>query len=448
MIKYDLIVIGTGSGGSTAAYKCRKAGLTVAVIDKMPYGGTCALRGCDPKKVLVGATEVIDRIGRMKGLGINEGSLVDWKELMRFKDTFTESVPENREEGYISAGIDTYHGVASFINENKILVNDVKISFNYLLLAVGAKPVPLNLEGEEFVFYSDDFLQLDDLPKRIVFIGGGFISFEFAHIAALSGSEVHIIHRSETPLKHFDQELVKLLIKRSEELGITIHLNTAPISIEKINNHYLIQIKKHGENRTIECDGVFHGAGRIPNVDDLNLDKGKVTTNKKGIVVNEFLQSISNANVYATGDGAASDGLSLTPVAGKESAAAAENILNGNNKKIDYSVMPSVVFTQPKLAMVGLTEERALDEGYDITVKRVDTKNWYTYKRTNEPYAMTKTIIDKKTEKLLGVHIIGNNADDLINYFALIMKFDLPYKEVKNMIFAYPTSASDLLYLL
>ncbi len=448
MKNYDLVVIGTGAGGTAAAFKCRNAGLTVAVIDKKDYGGTCALRGCDPKKVLVGATEIIDRIERMKGLGIEGESKINWKDLINFKRTFTENVPKNREKGYHSAGIDTYHGVASFINENEILVNDTKIAFKHIILAVGAKPMPLNIKGEEHIYISDDFLELDILPKKIVFIGGGFISFELAHIAALSGSEVHILQRSDSPLKMFDQELVTLLMKRSEELGIKIHLNNKPTEIEKINDKYLIYAQENDQDFKIECDRVFHGAGRVPDVDDLDLEKGNVTKNRHGIEVNEFLQSVSNSKVYAAGDASGSKGLPLTPIAGKESGAVATNILKGNQKKVDYSVMPSVLFTHPKLATIGLTEEKAVEKGYEVSANQIDTKDWYTYKRTNEAYAMTKTVVDKKTGKLLGVNILGSNADELINYFALIMKFDLAYDEVKDVLFAYPTSASDLGYFL
>ncbi len=448
MKNYDLVVIGTGVGGTAAAFKCRSAGLTVAVIDKREFGGTCALRGCDPKKVLVGATEIIDRINRMKGLGIEGESKINWEDLMKFKRTFTEDVPKNREDGYLSAGIDTYHGVASFINENEILINDEKLTFKHIILAPGAKPMPMGLKGEEQLYISDDFLELDVLPKKIVFLGGGFISFELAHIAALSGSEVHILQRSDSPLKMFDQELVALLLKRSEELGIKIHLNNKPTEIEKINDRYIIHGQENDKDFTIECDRVFHGAGRVPDLDDLDLEKGNITINRHGIEVNEFLQSVSNGKVYAAGDAAASRGLPLTPVGAKESGAVATNILKGNQKQVDYSVMPSILFTQPKLAIVGLTEEKAIEKGLEVTINRNDTKDWYTYKRTNEAYAMTKTILDKKTGKLLGVSILGSNADELINYFALIMKFDLSYREVKDVLFAYPASASDLEYLI
>ncbi|HCX64779.1 MAG TPA: NAD(P)/FAD-dependent oxidoreductase [Eubacteriaceae bacterium] len=448
MKKYDLVVVGTGTGGSAPAYAARKAGLSVAIIDKREYGGTCALRGCDPKKVLVGAAEIMDRIQKMKGLGIKQGSSIQWEDLMDFKRTFTKGVSENREEGYRSAGIDTYHGVASFQSENEILVGDALISFEQILLATGAKPRPLNLQGEEYIDTSDDFLELDHLPKKLVFIGGGFISFEFAHIAAFGGSEVHILQRSEKPLKKFDSDLVSLLVKRSRELGIQVHLNTKPTRIEKMDGKYKVFADQKGESVVFECDRVFHGAGRIPDTDDLNLEAGGVREQKKGIAVNEFLQSISNERVYAAGDSAASMGLPLTPVGGKESAEVIENILKGNHRQVDYSVMPSVVFTQPKLAKLGLTEEEALDQGIEIDGNKMDLKDWYTYKRTNEPYAMIKTVTEKKTGKLIGVHLLGSNADELINYFALIMKFDLPYEEVKKTIFAYPATASDLEYLL
>ena len=295
---------------------------------------------------------------------------------------------------------------------------------------------------------SDNFLELDHLPKRLVFIGGGFISFEFAHISALAGSKVHILHRNETPIKSFDLELGSQLVKRSEELGITLQLNTEPTEIMKIEDRYIVHAVENGKNIETECDGVFHGAGRIPDVDELNLEKGRVTRDIRGITVNQFLQSVSNEKVYSAGDSAASKGLPFTSVGMRESPVVAENILKGNVRQLDYSFVPSIVFTQPKLAMIGLTEVKAIEKGYEIEGKRFDTPNWYTYRRTHEVCAMTKTIMDKKTGKLIGVHILGSNADELINYFALIMKFDLPYDKVKNMMFAYPTSASDLEYFL
>jgi glutathione reductase (NADPH) len=205
---FDLVVIGTGVAASTVAWKCHSAGWKIAVIDSRPFGGTCALRGCDPKKVLVGAAEVIDWNHRMGDKGINNTKDVHikWPELMRFKQSFTEPVPKAREDQFSNAGIDAFHGHARFTDATTIKVteeggNDHVLNAKRILVATGAKPAKLNIPGEEHVTISDQFLELDYLPERIVFIGGGYISFEFAHIAARAGAKkITILHRSNKPL--------------------------------------------------------------------------------------------------------------------------------------------------------------------------------------------------------------------------------------------------------
>lgn len=448
MKKYDLVVIGTGVAGASVAHKCRQAGWSVAIVDKRPFGGTCASRGCDAKKVLASAAKVIDHLWRMEGKGLTQGSSINWKELIDFKRTFTDPVPQKREESFKKAGIDGYHGIASFVSENEIKVNDEILEGKHFLIATGAKAVSLGIEGEELAYISDDFLEMDFLPDTIVFIGGGYISFEFAHIAARAGAKVHIIHNGADPLKNFDQELVELLLQRSKEVGIEVHLNTQVESIAKNDSNYIVKGKKEGKPTKWECGRVIKAAGRVPDIEELALEKAKVRADKKGIIVNEFLQSTTNPLVYAAGDVSATKGLPLTPVASLEAGVVAENLLKGNHKKPDYSVIASVVFSEPKLALIGLTEDRAQKEGYEIVVNKFETSSWYTYRHTNEKYALVKTVIDKHNNRLLGAHVLGSNADELINYFAIIMKFSLPFEEVKKVMFAYPTSASDLSYLL
>ncbi len=445
---YDLVVIGTGSGASTAAYTCRKEGLSVAIIDERPYGGTCALRGCDPKKVLVGVAQIMDEINRMSGYGMESGSKLNWTDLMAFKKTFTEPVPENREKGFEEEGIDCFHGTASFVGDDEIKIGEEHLRFKNLLIASGAIPRPLSIKGEEHVLLSDDFLELEALPKDIVFIGGGFISFEFAHIASRAGSNVHILHRNQKPLKNFDAELVGALVESSRAQGIQIHLDTNPKSIERKGNRYVIYMDNDSTIKELECDLIIHGAGRIPNLKGMDLEKGHVSFNHQGVTVDAFLKSTSNPRVYAAGDVSSSPGLPLTPVAGMESRIVAHNILHDDKKRPEYDVMPSIIFSIPPLAMIGLTQEEANEEKIEIAIKLYETTDWYTYRRTREKVAMVKTITSKKTGELLGVHILGENAAELINYFALIMKFNLPIEKLKDMIFAYPTSASDLKYLL
>src|SRR5258707_4016982 len=196
MRKFDVVVIGTGSAASAVASRCRSAGWQVAVIDSRPFGGTCALRGCDPKKVLVGAAEALDWVRRMKGKGIQVEKLqIDWQELIRFKRSFTEPVPKNREEGFAKAGIATFHGPARFVGPSSVQVNDDVLEGRHVVIAAGQKPADLKIPGTEHLTTSDRFLELDELPQRILFIGGGDIAFEFAHVAVRAGAKGTIVPR-------------------------------------------------------------------------------------------------------------------------------------------------------------------------------------------------------------------------------------------------------------
>ncbi|GAA3720707.1 NAD(P)/FAD-dependent oxidoreductase [Salinicoccus jeotgali] len=441
---FDLVVVGTGPAASSTAMKCREAGWEVAMIDSRPYGGTCPLRGCDPKKVLVGAAEMIDGVERMSSKGVVPGATINWSELMAFKRTFTEPVPDGTVKKLHKAGIHTFHGRASFADEETIQVGEDQLTGKHILIASGAKPVELPIEGIEHLTYSDEFLELDALPEKIIFVGGGYISFEFAHIAARAGAEVHIIQRGAQPLKNFDPELVDLLVKSSEENGIQIHLDTEVKSIEKTGAAFTVEGIKEDESFKLDGDLVVHGAGRVPEIDDLNLEKGNVDWEKKGVSVNEYLQSVSNPRVYAAGDAAATKGLPLTPVASMEAQVVTANLLGGNQRTPNYDVMPSVVFSLPKLSAVGLSEEAAREQGYNVRVNKIDTSEWYTYKRTNERYAMVKIIIDEDSDQVLGAHLLSREADELINHFATAIQFKLKTEDLKQMTYAYPTAASDL----
>ena len=445
--QYDLIVLGTGTAGSTVAEKCKAAGWTVAIIDDRPFGGTCSQRGCDPKKVLVSAGELIDWNERMDGLGIDGEPTINCSDLMALKRTFTASIPDDTEEKYKELGIDSFHGRAYFESEKDIRVGENRLTGKHILIATGARPMEMGMEGEAYLATSDEFMELEDLPKRIVFVGGGFISFEFAHLAARAGAEVHILHRSKNPLKQFDQDLVKFLLKRSEEIGIQVHLDVDVKSIQKNGETFTVTGEKNSVEQQWKTDYVVHGAGRAPSL-DINLEAGNVERDKKGVSVNEYMQSISNPHVYAAGDVASTKGPPLTPVASAESYVVAQNLIHGNTQKIDHPIVPSVVFTVPKLASVGMSEQEAKESGLDIEVKFEEVTDWFTYRHTNEAYAAYKVIIDKKNNLIIGAHFLSGEADELVNNFAIAIRFKLPISELKQMNFAYPTVASDMAYMI
>jgi glutathione reductase (NADPH) len=474
---FDVIIIGTGVAASTVAYECISKNWKVAIIDSRPFGGTCAIRGCDPKKVLVGATEVIDWNNRMEDTGVvavtdsKKEVHIDWQKLMCFKRSFTEPVPKNREENFSKAGIATFHGRAHFVDRTTVKVdatiqqqqeeeerdNNHILSGRYLVIATGAKPVDLNIPGVDYITTSDQFLDLDNLPKQIVFIGGGYISFEFAHIAARAGAKkVTILHRGMTPLGHFDPDLVDRLVQASHDLGIDIQLNTEVEKVEKISSSGALVVSAYlrGENHNsikIQTEMVVHGAGRVPEIDDLNLEAAGIEyDSRKGIKVNEYLQSVSNPAVYAAGDAAGSGSPQLTPIATYEGQIVADNLLKGNHIKTNFKGVPSVVFTIPPLASVGLQEQAAREQGIHIKTNYVkDTSSWYSSRRIGEKYSGFKVLVEEgESSRILGAHILGQNAEEIINIFAIAIQLGISADKLKEAIFSYPTNTSNISYML
>lgn len=446
--KFDLIAIGTGSAASTVASRCRSAGWEVAIIDSRPFGGTCALRGCDPKKVLVGAAEVIDWVRRMEKKGVvSKGVKIHWPALMSFKRSFVASVPKRREESFAKAGIATFHGRASFIDRTSVQVGKDRLVGKHVLIATGAHPAKLNIPGEEHLITSDQFLELKKLPPRIIFVGGGYISFEFAHVAARAGSKATILHRGVRPLVGFDPDLVATLVRASEAIGIRVQLSTAVEAVEKKSSRFVVHAAREGKKLRLETDLVVHGAGRVPEIEDLDLDKAGIDYSRKGILVNEYLQSVSNPDVYAAGDAAATDGLPLTPVASMEGRAVASNLLNGNHQKPNYAGVPSVVFTVPPLASVGLQEASARAQGLKFKVNQGDTSGWYSSRRVGMKYSGYKVLIEEDSNRILGAHLLGPHAEESINLFALAMRSGLTADQLKEMRYTYPSHSDDISYM-
>ena len=446
--EFDLVAIGTGSAASSAASRCRAAGWRVAVVDSRPFGGTCALRGCDPKKVFVGAAEAADQARRMKGHGLAAEALrIEWGALQEFKRSFTDPVPAAHEEGFAKKGIDTFHGSARFVSEDSMLVGGETLRARHFLIAVGAQPARLGIPGEELLSTSDDFLELETLPERIVFVGGGYVSFEFAHVAARAGAAATILHRSRRPLGGFDPDLVEVLVEETRACGAAVELETEVRGIRRSGEGFLVTARRGDREETFEADLVVHGAGRVPAVEDLDLEKAGIVHEKGRLRLNEFLQSVSNPRVYAAGD-AAGMGLPLTPVASHDGKVAAENILEGNRRTPDYRGVPSVAFTIPPLATVGLGESAAREKGLRFRVNHQDTSSWYSTQRTGARRSAFKVLVEEGSERVLGAHLFGPGADELVNLFALAIRAGMTTAQLRDATFAYPSHASDLGYML
>ncbi len=443
---FEALVIGAGPAGGAAALALREAGRSVALVESRGFGGTCPLRGCNPKKVLLGPAEARSLAAHLAGKGIKAPPQVDWPRLAAFKQTFVEGKPEEIEAAYAKQGITTLHGQARFLDREHVAVGETIIRAAHVVLACGLKPRPLEFPGAEHVVISDAFLDLTALPRRIAFIGGGFISFEFAHAAAAAGAETVIIHRSRRALKGFDPELVEVLIKASRAAGIEVRLETPVAAVEKTGEGFAVLCGQGGRER-IEADLVVHGAGRVADVDALNLKAAGVAVSAKGIIVSPYLQSTTNPRVYAVGDAAATP-FALTPTGDMEGRVAAINILGGNVEEVDHGGVPRVVFSVPPLCAVGVLEEDLKAE--DVPYRKVerDLADSFPWQRLGEDHARAKVLLDEESGRVLGAHMVGHMAEELANLFALVVRLGLSAEQVGRVVWAYPTCGYYLKYLL
>ncbi len=438
---YHTIIIGSG----TSAYYCASgllaAGQKLAIVDGRPFGGTCALRGCQPKKYLVANAEAVASGKHLLGKGLRSAPETDWAALQSLKNEFLDGLSEESQQSWVDKGVTTYRQQARLSGEQEVTLQDgTVLTADRIVLATGSVSRPLAIPGSELAGSSDDFLDLAELPKRIVFIGGGYISFEFAHVAAQAGAEVTILHRSAQVLKGFEPDMVAVIVASSREAGIRIEVDTEPTQIVKEESGLVIETE--GGQR-FETDFIVSAAGRVPNLSILEGGEGQVDHSGRGVEVNDYYQSVSNPAVYAIGD-CASKGPMLATVGDEQGKIAARNILEGNTTVADLSCLATAVFTIPTMGSVGLTEEQAKAAGHDFRVNQGETTGWPSSKRIGEKFGAYKVLVDNQSDLILGAHLVRHNAGEVVNTFALAMAHQIPAKTLANFLWAYPTNTSDL----
>ncbi len=451
MNAYDVVIVGSGTSGQTAAFDLNEKGVKVAVVEKSDRpGGTCALSGCQPKKWFYEAAEAIAKARHLEGKGIVTAPEGNWAQVLEQKRRFTSRIPEGTIKNLNEAGIDFVAGTASFVDDETLSVNGKRIQAKFFVLATGAKPMQLPIAGIEHVITSDDFLELNMLPTSILFIGGGFISFEFAHFAARMGSTNQrsvILEVSDRPLGAFDAEMVELLVEASQTEGIDIR---SSIEIEAIEKHAKRFSVRTAQGDSFETDLVVHGAGRAPDLDTLELDAAGVEYSNRGITVDQTLRT-SNRRIFAVGDCAAT--IQLARVADKEAHVAAENILaeldRGRKATMDYRAVPAILFTYPQFAMVGQTEAALKQDGQTYQKSFAKNLNWPTYQRVGLKDAAYKILTDANNQ-ILGAHILSDHAAGLINTIKQAMSNETTVDELyqQTIVSPYPTRESDLSYML
>ena len=434
--KYQVIVLGAGPAGGASAAACARSGLKTALIEDYGFGGTCPLRGCNPKKIMTQTGDIIAWAAALEGKGIDKAPGIDWGKMARFRDGFVSGKKEKIRSAYEDLGIDTYLGRATFLDENQIQVGKDILEAKFFVLATGIKPARLGVPGEELISHSDDFLALTSLPDRICFIGGGFISFEFASLALRAGARVSMVHRGSRVLKQFDPDLSKALMQALVEEGLDLHLDSPLQSVSRKGSVLLV---KAGQGRVnITADIVVHGAGRIPDVEGLNLDRANIDVSSKGIKVDRFMQCPGNPKFFAAGD-VTDTSYALTPTGDLEGRVAAANIINPRSQACDYKGVPRVVYTSPPLCAVGLLEEEARSMGLTLQIIHEDMSGWFSWSGAGQKHAQCKILIDQNREVIIGAHMLGLGADEMANLFAMAVSLELSVKEMKKVLLAYPT---------
>ena len=314
MKTYDLVIIGSGTAAQVASARVRAAGWSVALVDHRPFGGTCALRGCDPKKMLISGAEAIDAETRMHGHGVTGEARIDWRDLMMFKRSFTDAVPRNRERDFAENGIDAFHGVARFTGRDAIVTEGREFNARYILIAAGRWISP----AKSMLSPATCFLSLIGYPRASCWLAAAATSPPNSRTSQLGPASMsQWLQRAERMLPAFDPDLVGWLMEKFGELGIDVRTRTTVQRIEKTVGGFIVHASTDGQEQEVAADLVVHAAGREPDLAALDLAAGGVATENGRVKLNEFLQSVSNPKVYAAGD-AASSGPPLTPVSGHD----------------------------------------------------------------------------------------------------------------------------------
>jgi glutathione reductase (NADPH) len=445
MESYDVLVLGSGPAGSKIAAGCARAGLAVALCDD-PIGGTCSLRGCNPKKVLVAQAELVERVRRLQGRGlVAEAPGLHWPELVRFMREFTAPVSEATEKALTDRGVAVHHGHARFTAPREVAVGGRTLAATHVVIATGAEPVPLPFPGAELLATSTDVFDRDHLPERVVFVGAGYVSLELARVAAAAGAEVAVLEMAERILPAFDPDLTARLADLTRDLGIDLRTGATVVGVHAEEPGFRVEIEGDDIGKEAIATGlVVHGAGRRPALAGLDLERAGVAHEPAGVTVDDDRRSTSNPAVFAVGDAAASGLWPLTPAAEHDARIVIDQLTSGHSARPVSPALPSVAFTAPPIARVGLLESEARSRGLACDVRAGDMSRWNSVRKSGGAGGAYKILVDPGTDRILGAHLLGPGAEETINIFALAMQERVTASTLRTMPLAFPTHASDV----
>lgn len=440
---HDLFVIGAGSGGVRAARIAAGHGANVAVAEEFRVGGTCVIRGCVPKKLLVyGAHFAEDLVDAQRFGWQITGKAFDWTTL---RDNVLGEV--DRLNGIYQTTLDsnkvtTIHGRATLTGPNTVEVDGKPITAKHILIATGARPFVPDIPGADLGITSNEVFHLPALPKRIVIAGGGYIANEFAGIFHELGVEVTLINRSETILRGWEPALADRLLTISIAKGIAFKLNCTLERLEKTADGITVHF---GDGRTIDTDAFLWAVGRRPNIEGLGLEAAGVTPGDNGAIAVSADSQTNISHIYAVGD--VTDRIQLTPIAIREGHAVADRLFGSRDWQVDYSCVPSAVFSNPPLGSVGMSEAQAKNTYGTVKIYTSDFRPMRNVLAGRNERALYKLVVDAATDKVVGAHMIGPDAPEILQAVAICIKAGLTKAQFDDTVALHPTMSEELVLM-
>ena len=441
---FDLFVIGAGSGGVRAARMAAAMGVRVAIAEDRYLGGTCVNVGCVPKKLYVYASHYADDFSEARGFGWQGATpAFNWATLRENKSQEIKRLNGIYRNMLVNSGCTLIDGRARIVDAHTVAVGDTRYRVERILVATGGWPFVPDIDGHEHITTSNEVFDLDSFPQRVVVVGGGYIAVEFAGIFAGLGAKTHQIYRGELFLRGFDQEVREFVSQEMRKKEVDLRFNTDVQRIDKAADGSLLVQLKSGERLAADC--VLYATGRVPNVTNLGLENVSVRQRSNGaIIVNDQLQT-DEPSVYALGD--VTDRVQLTPVALAEGMTLVRNLYAGEAETVDYELIPTAVFCQPNIGTVGLREEQARERYGEIDVYSSSFRALKHSLSGSDERTLMKMLVDPVTDRVVGVHMVGADAGEIIQGIAVAMKAGATKAVFDSTIGIHPTAAEEFVTL-
>jgi len=437
---FDLFVLGAGSGGVRAARIAAAHGAHVGICENSRVGGTCVIRGCVPKKLLVYASHFSEDFADARGFGWDVGPVrFSWPDLIRAKDIEIDRLNRVYLTLLSESGVELYPQHGSFLDPHHVRLGDETISAERFLIATGGHPWVPDIPGKEHAITSDEAFDLPELPLRVAVVGGGYVACEFAGIFNGLGSKVFQLYRGDAVLRGFDHDVRRVVGSEMQKKGIQLMLDTVVESIRQTEHGLELSLR---DGKTLEVDQVMYATGRVPNVKGMGLQDIGIKVRQSGcIVVNDMSQSNID-HIYAVGD--VTCRINLTPVAIYEGHAFADSVYGGTMRPVNHEFVPSAVFCQPPVGTVGVSEEDARIHYGAIDIYRSEFKPMKHTLSGRDEITLMKLIVVRESQRVIGIHIVGADAPEIVQGFSIAVKFGLSKERFDSTIGIHPTAAEEL----